>query len=151
MGATVPSSGRFEAGEHILPVRVYYEDTDFTGVVYHAGYLRFFERGRTEFLRAAGVDHRTLLDLPDPCAFTVTKLTIEYRRPARVDDALDVRTVYRRLRGVRMEISQRLTRDKDLLAEAEIEVICITPQGRPRRPPPELLDRIRPLLAEAGS
>ena len=151
MTGQAPSSGRFEAGEHILPVRVYYEDTDFTGVVYHAGYLRFFERGRTEFLRAAGVDHRTLLELPDPCAFTVTKLTIQYRRTARVDDALDVRTVYRRLRGVRMEISQRLTRDMELLAEAEVEVICITPQGRPRRPPPELLDRIRPLLAEAGS
>jgi acyl-CoA thioester hydrolase len=145
-----PSSGRFDAHGHVLPVRVYYEDTDFTGVVYHANYLRFFERGRTEFLRAAGVDHRTLLELPDPCAFTVTKLTIQYRRPARVDDALEVRTVYQRLRGVRIEVRQQLLRGEELLSEAEVEVICISTDGRPRRPPPELLSRIRPLLAEAA-
>jgi acyl-CoA thioester hydrolase len=144
-----PSSGRFDAGEHVLPLRVYYEDTDFTGVVYHANYLRFFERGRTEFLRAAGIDHRALLDQPDPCAFAVTRLSIAYRGPARVDEALCVRTLYRRFRGVRMEIGQRLVRGQVLLAEAEVEVVCITPEGRPRRPPAELLEAIRPLLAEA--
>ena len=69
-----PSAGVFSGREHRLPVRVYYEDTDFTGVVYHASYLRFFERGRTEFLRAAGVEHSALLALPEPCAFAVTRL-----------------------------------------------------------------------------
>ena len=78
---SAPSSGAFEGLEHVLPVRVYYEDTDFTGIVYHANYLRFFERGRTEFLRAIGVEHAALLALPQPCAFAVTRLSIAYRHP----------------------------------------------------------------------
>src|SRR5271163_3525120 len=77
------------ASPHRLPVRVYYEDTDFTGVVYHASYLRYFERGRTEFLRAAGVEHAALLALPEPCAFAVTRISVAFRKPARVDDALE--------------------------------------------------------------
>ncbi|MFI4936406.1 MAG: tol-pal system-associated acyl-CoA thioesterase [Caulobacterales bacterium] len=147
--AESPSSGVFDGLEHVLPVRVYYEDTDFTGVVYHANYLRFFERGRTEYLRAAGVDHRALLERADPCAFTVTRLSIEFRRAARVDDALAVRTLYTRFRGVRVEVRQRLVRGEELLAEADVEVVCITPDGRPRRPPPDMLERLRPRLAEA--
>ncbi len=146
-----PSSGHFEALEHVLPVRVYYEDTDFTGMVYHANYLRFFERGRTEYLRASGIEHRELLERPDPCAFTVTKLSIAFKRAARVDDALAVRTLYLRFRGVRVEVRQRLARGDELLAEAEVEVVCITPDGRPRRPPADLLEVLRPRLAEAAS
>jgi acyl-CoA thioester hydrolase len=141
-----PSSGAFEGLEHVLALRVYYGDTDFTGVVYHGNYLRFFERGRTEFLRAAGVDHRALLERPDPCAFTVTRIAIDFRRAARVDDALEVRTVYRRFRGVRLEVGQRLMRGADLLAQAEVEVVCITPDGRPRRPPAELVQPLRSFL-----
>ena len=80
MSAVLPTSGAFEGREHVLPVRVYYEDTDFTGVVYHASYLRFFERGRTEFLRAAGVEHAALLALPEPCAFAVTRMQIDFRQ-----------------------------------------------------------------------
>ena len=103
MGA-LPTAGAFEGDEHVLPVRVYYEDTDFTGVVYHASYLRFFERGRTEFLRAIGIEHGALLERPDPCAFTVTKISVEFRRSGRVDDALQVRTRYRAFKGVRLQI-----------------------------------------------
>jgi acyl-CoA thioester hydrolase len=146
---TLPAHGHFDGAEHLLPVRVYYEDTDFTGVVYHANYLRFFERGRTEFLRASGIDHRALLERSDPCAFTVTRLAVDFRRPARVDDALVVRTLYQRFRGVRMEVRQRLVREDDLLAEGQIEVVCITPEGRPRRPPADLLEKLRPLVALA--
>src|ERR1700753_253390 len=122
---TQPSFGAFEGLEHVLPVRVYYEDTDFTGVVYHASYLRFFERGRTEFLRAAGVEHAALLELAEPCAFAVTRMNIAFRKAARVDDALVVRTVYREGRGVRIEALQRIEKDGELIAEAEVEVVCI--------------------------
>jgi acyl-CoA thioester hydrolase len=145
-----PLSGQFDGREHVLPVRVYYEDTDFTGVVYHASYLRFFERGRTEFLRAAGVEHAALLALPEPCAFAVTRLSIAYRKAARVDDALEVRTAYRNGRGVRIEAAQRIVRGGELIAEAEVEVICIRLDGRPRRPPPELTRRIAPYLTPAA-
>src|ERR1700683_4655522 len=105
-----PSSGAFEGLEHVLPVRVYYEDTDFTGIVYHANYLRFFERGRTEFLRAIGVEHAALLALPQPCAFAVTKLSIVYRGAARVDDALEVRTLNYRVSSARTGVRQGVLR-----------------------------------------
>src|ERR1700709_2251409 len=83
-----PSAGWMDGCEHVLPVRTYYEDTDFTGVVYHGAYVRFFERGRTDFLRLAGVNHAALLQRPDPLAFTVTRLAVDFRRAARIDDAL---------------------------------------------------------------
>jgi acyl-CoA thioester hydrolase len=142
-----PPSGAFEGREHVLPVRVYYEDTDFTGVVYHAGYLRFFERGRTEFLRAVGVEHAALLELPEPCAFALTRIAVEFRKAARVDDALEVRTKYHSVRGVRIGAAQRIVRDGALIAEADVEVVCIRPDGRPRRPPPVLTQRMASFLS----
>jgi len=144
-----PSSGAFSGREHRLPVRVYYEDTDFTGVVYHASYVRFFERGRTDFLRASGVGHRELLERADPCAFVVTRLDIAFRRAARIDDALTVHTTYERVRGPRLWVTQSLMRDHEVIATAAVEVACITPAGAPRRPPPDLVELLRPLLAEA--
>jgi acyl-CoA thioester hydrolase len=141
-----PMSGHFDGTEHVLPVRIYYEDTDFTGVVYHASYLRFFERGRTEFLRAIGVEHAALLNLPEPCAFAVTRLAIAFKLAARVDDALEIRTRYRKGKGVRIEATQRALRGGALIAEADVEVVCIRLDGRPRRPPAELNDRLAPYL-----
>ena len=148
MTPPMPPSGAFDGKAHLLPVRVYYEDTDFTGVVYHASYLRFFERGRTEFLRAAGVEHAALLALPEPCAFAVTRITVAFRKAARVDDALEVRTTYRAGKGVRREALQRVLRGGELIAEAEVEVVCIRLDGRPRRPPPELTERVAPFLTQ---
>ncbi|HEY3798730.1 MAG TPA: YbgC/FadM family acyl-CoA thioesterase [Caulobacteraceae bacterium] len=139
---TAPPSGAFEGEEHVLPVRVYYEDTDFTGVVYHASYLRFFERGRTEFLRAMNVGHRALLAAPDPSAFAVTKLSIAFRKAARVDDALEVRTRFLHGAGVRIKAEQRALRGAELIAEAEVEVVCIDLAGRPRRPPAPVWDAL---------
>ena len=143
-----PSSGEFSGREHRLPVRVYYEDTDFTGVVYHASYVRFFERGRTDFLRASGVGHRELLERPDPCAFVVTRLDIAFRRAARIDDALIVRTTYDRVRGPRLWVTQTLMRGDEVIATAAVEVACITLAGAPRRPPADLAERLKPLLME---
>jgi len=139
-----PSAGWLDGREHVLPVRIYYEDTDFTGVVYHGGYVRFFERGRTDFLRVAGIGHAALLERPDPLAFTVTKLAIEFRRAARIDDALQVRTRYEAVRGPRLFVAQRILRGEELIAEAEVVAACIDLAGRPRRPPADLVQALTP-------
>ena len=139
----LPASGRFEGKAHLLPVRVYYEDTDFTGVVYHANYLRYFERGRSEFLRLTGVSHAELRALDQPMAFVVVRMTIDYRKAARIDDALIVRTEYERVHKARLQVRQTLTRGLDVIAEAVEEIACIGLDGRPRRPPPVLMDGLR--------
>lgn len=141
-----PSAGQFEGREHCLAVRVYYEDTDFTGLVYHGSYVRFFERGRSDFLRLAGISHSALLERPDPGAFVVTRLSIAFRKAARIDDALVVRTTYDTIKGPRMWIAQSITRGDNLIATADVEAACIRPDGRPRRPPLELLQSLNPLL-----
>jgi acyl-CoA thioester hydrolase len=143
---TAPSAGWFEGREHLLPVRVYYEDTDFTGVVYHANYVRYFERGRSDFLRVIGVGHSLLLDRPDPTAFVVANLNIAFLKPARIDDALLVRTTYDRAKGPRLWVSQRIVRGDEVLATAEVLAACIDMSGRPKRPPPELVEKVRPWL-----
>jgi len=138
--------GHFDGREHALAVRVYYEDTDFTGVVYHANYLRYFERGRSDFLRLAGIDHTALLGRPDPCAFAITRMTVEFLKPARIDDTLTVFTAYDRFRGARLLISQRIGRGPETIASADVEAVCIAPSGRPRRPPRDLVERLAPRL-----
>jgi len=141
-----PSAGAFEGREHRLAVRVYYEDTDFTGVVYHANHVRYFERGRSDYLRLAGISHSALLERPDPCAFVITRLEVDFRAAARIDDALIVHTLYDTIKGPRMFIRQWVTRGADLIAEARVEAACITPQGRPRRQPPDLVRLLAPRL-----
>lgn len=143
-----PTLGRFEGHAHLLPVRVYYEDTDFTGLVYHANYVRYFERGRSDFLRLAGIGHAELLDGDRPLAFVVSQMALKFIRPARIDDALVVRTVYESFKGVRLKVRQAVERDGQVLCTAEVEVICIHLDGRPRRPTPGLVQKIGPLLAE---
>jgi acyl-CoA thioester hydrolase len=138
------SAGWFEGREHVLPVRVYYEDTDFTGLVYHANYVRYFERGRSDFFRLAGVSHSALLERDDPIAFVITKMAIEFKNPARIDDSLDVRTTYDRVRGPRLDIAQRVVRGDVLIAQATVEAACIGLDGRPRRPPRGLVEALTP-------
>jgi acyl-CoA thioester hydrolase len=151
MSDAAPTAGVFQGREHLLPVRIYYEDTDFTGLVYHANYLRYFERGRSDYLRLAGVDHTALLQRPDPCAFVVTRVELDFRRAAKVDDALTVRTTYDDIKGVRLIIRQRIERGGDLIAEAQVTAACITPDGRPRRPPTDLVEKLRPRLAVSSA
>ena len=141
-----PTAGEFVGREHRLPVRIYYEDTDFTGVVYHANYLRYLERGRSDFLRLAGVSHTDLLHTADPAAFVVTRMEIDWKRPARIDDALVVRTTYDVARGPRLSIRQSITRGDELLMQAVIHTACITPRGRPRKPPAGLHEMLKPYL-----
>ncbi len=142
-----PTAGRFEGREHRLPVRVYYEDTDFTGLVYHANYLRFLERGRSDALRLMGIGHAELLDGDQPMAFVVSKLALSFLKPARIDDELVVRTLYEAAKGPRLLISQSLTRGDDVLCRAEVEAVCIHMNGRPRRPTRLLIDKVGPWLA----
>jgi acyl-CoA thioester hydrolase len=141
-----PSAGRFEGRIHHLPVRIYYEDTDFTGLVYHANYLRYFERGRSDFLRLAGVHHNELLDGTDPMGFAVNRMTLEFLKPARIDDALVAKTVFNTMRGPRIFISQALERAGEVLVTAAVQVCCISLTGRPRKPPAMLLERLKPFL-----
>lgn len=142
-----PAHGRFEGNEHRLPVRVYYEDTDFTGLVYHGSYVRFFERGRTDALRTLGVGHAELLEGDQPSAFVVSTMTLRYLRPARIDDALIVTTRFLAVKGPRLIISQTIRRGDEVLCEAEVVAACIHLDGRPRRPARAMVERITPLLA----
>jgi acyl-CoA thioester hydrolase len=140
----IPTAGIFIGREHCLPVRIYYEDTDFSGVVYHANYSRYFERGRSDFLRLAGVSHSDLLDGDNPTAFVVTRMEIDFKRPARIDDALVVRTSYDRVKGPRLFITQTITRGEELIAAAVVNAACIRLDGRPAKPPPGMADKLRP-------
>ncbi len=125
--------------QHWTEIRVYYEDTDFTGMVYHANYLRFFERGRSNHLRDAGVSHQSLLDRPDPAAFTLTRVEVDYRKAAKVEDVLRIRTRYMGTKGARILFSQAALRGDELVASAEITAVQIHADGRPRRPIPEMV------------
>jgi len=151
MNEDVPSAGRFDGRIHHLPVRVYYEDTDFSGIVYHANYLRFFERGRSDFLRVAGVHHNELAAADEPTAFAVNKMEIEFLKPARIDDALLVKTAFETMRGPRIFISQTLEKAGEILVKAQVQVCCISLTGRPRKPPAMLLERLKPFLEPSTS
>jgi len=141
-----PTAGAFDGRTHLLPVRVYYEDTDFTGLVYHANYLRYFERGRSDFLRLIAIGHAALLDQAEPIAFVVTRMDTRFRAAARIDDALVVRTTYEAVRGPRLIIRQTIMRGEQILTEAEVEAACIDLEGRPRRPPAALRAALDPYL-----
>jgi acyl-CoA thioester hydrolase len=142
-----PTAGRFEGREHRLPVRVYYEDTDFTGLVYHGNYVRYFERGRSDALRLMGIGHAELLDGDQPMAFVVSKMALTFLKPARIDDELVVRTFYDAVKGPRLLISQVISRGGDDLCRADVEVVCIHMDGRPRRPTKPLVEKVTPWLA----
>jgi acyl-CoA thioester hydrolase len=132
-----PLSGQLENGTHRLPVRVYYEDTDFSGVVYHASYLRFMERGRTDFLRLAGVDQSTLHAEGEGIVFAVRRMTIDYLKPARMDDVLVVETRTEEVRGASLVIAQRVLRGDEVLVTADVRVAALA-NGRPARIPEDL-------------
>jgi acyl-CoA thioester hydrolase len=146
-----PSAGRIDGRTHLLPVRVYFEDTDFTGLVYHATYLRYFERGRSDFLRLAGIGHAALLAASPPTIFAVSRMTIDFLRPARIDDALLVHTSFAARQGARLVMDQEIRRGEEVIAAAKPEVCCLSPAGRPKRPPAEVLARIAPFLPSTAS
>jgi acyl-CoA thioester hydrolase len=126
---------------HLLPIRVYYEDTDFSGVVYHASYLRFMERGRTELIRDLGIDQRELFDGGTALAFAVRSMRLEFIKPAAMDDLLTVETTPVEIKGASMLVRQRVLRGGDVLVEAEVKVVCIG-TGKARRIPDGLRKRL---------
>ena len=146
-----PEIGRFDGRVHHYPVRVFYEDTDFSGVVYYANYLRFLERARSSFFRLAGVSHSELLERDPPLAFVIRKINLDYKLSARIDDALVVRTAYDTFSGARLLVSQSVWRGDDLLLTADSEAACIDLSGRPRRAPPEMITKLKPYLLEPTS
>ena len=113
------------SGVHRLPVRVYYEDTDFSGFVYHASYLRFMERGRTELLRILAGDQSDLHRDAAGLHFVVRRMVLDFARPARMDDLLDVRTWTAAMKGASMHLAQEVRRGDDLLVTAEVVVACV--------------------------
>ena len=131
-----------EAG-HVLPVRVYYEDTDFSGFVYHASYLRFMERGRTELLRGLAGDQSDLHREAKGLVFVVRRMKIDFLKPAYMDDQLVVRTTTRVLRGASMTLSQDVRRGEEILVAAEVTVACVR-DGRAVRLPDSLRDLLSP-------
>jgi acyl-CoA thioester hydrolase len=128
---------RDETGQrHVLPVRVYFEDTDAGGVVYHASFVRFAERGRTDFLRLLGTDARRLIDGSDsrePAAFVVRRMNVDFFRPGRMDDLLQVETRVKELGGASVTLVQTITRDGKRLVEAEVTVVLVSISGKPLR------------------
>ncbi|MBV9548715.1 MAG: YbgC/FadM family acyl-CoA thioesterase [Alphaproteobacteria bacterium] len=139
--------GRFEGKTHILPLSVYYEDTDLSGFVYHANYLRFMERGRTECLRLAGAA-LAALEAPEPTAWAILAADVKFRRPARLDDVVEVHTSLNSISGARMTVAQHIMLDGAVLVEARIEACIITLTGKPRRIPPAVRDTLTPLLCQ---
>lgn len=138
-----PTTG---ADAHRLPLRVYYEDTDFSGFVYHASYLRFMERGRTELLRGLAGEQSDLHADGTGLVFVVRKMTLDFLKPARMDDLIEVHTRSSELRGASMHLAQEVRRGEDVLVRAEVVVACVR-NGRAIRLP----DALRRALTPPGS
>jgi acyl-CoA thioester hydrolase len=124
---------------HHFPVRIYYEDTDFSGAVYHAAYLKFFERGRTEFLREQGIHHFELAE--QGLAFAVRSMDIHFDGAARIDDLLTVTTEVAAISGARLTLNQTIIRDDKVLTRATVVVAAIKTSGGPARLPKAILER----------
>jgi acyl-CoA thioester hydrolase len=133
--------GQIIDGRHTMAVRVYYEDTDFTGIVYHASYMRFMERGRTNYMRLIGADHRALFEETEKeapgFAFVVRSMKIEWLKPARMDDVLEVRTSPEEVKGASIMLLQQCWRGEELLTQAHVRVAFIS-AGRARPIPKPL-------------
>ncbi len=143
--------GSFDGKEHVLPVSIYYEDTDLSGVVYHANYLRYMERGRTEFFRLAGISKMAGLELEEPTAWTLRRVEVDFHRPARLDDAVTVRSRLVALSGARMTAVQRVMNGPLLLVEGRVEACITTLTGKPRRLPKNVAETLAPFLSADDS
>lgn len=128
--------GVIRDGRHYMRIRVYYEDTDFTGLVYHANYLRFMERGRSNYLRLLGADQRALFDEAESeapgFAFVVRSMQIEFLKPAHMDEVLDIVTRPLEVRGASITLHQEVRRGDTLLLDARVKVAFVSAgQARP--------------------
>ena len=147
--ATTPENwpdlaGRLVEGGHVLPVRIYFEDTDFSGVVYHAAYLRFMERGRSDMLRLLGVSHAALDDgaYGERLAFAVRRMEVDFLKAARIDDLVEVHTRVGEIAGARLVLDQSVRRKGERLVEAKVTIVMINAAGRARRLPATVRSRL---------
>jgi acyl-CoA thioester hydrolase len=121
---------------HVLPIRVYFEDTDFSGLVYHASYVRWCERGRSDFLRLIGNDHKALIEGTggrEPAAFVVRRMALEFLKPARIDEVLEVATRVKETTAATLVLDQRIAREGVELFTAEVTVVLVSVSGKPQR------------------
>lgn len=136
--------GKLVDDGHVLAVRIYFEDTDFVGIVYHANYLRYFERGRSDFLRLRGVNHTALLagETGESLAFVVRHMDIDFVKPARIDEMIEIRTCVDTIKGARMVLDQKAWRGEDLLAATKVTIAVLGADSRPRRIPALVKQRL---------
>lgn len=134
-------AGRIRNSVHIMPIRVYYEDTDAGGVVYHARYVAFCERARSDCLRLLGIRQSEL----DGLKFLVRRMTCDFLKPAQLDDLLEVETRFADMTGARVEIGQQVMLNGNTLFRAEVTVALVDGRGRPRRLPPDIRQRFQHL------
>lgn len=136
MSRTWPDlAGRIEGETHIFPIRVYFEDTDFAGHVYHANYLKFCERGRTDFIRLLGIEHQRLAnpEAGEPAMFVVRRIEIDYLKPSRLDDVLEVITRCAEIGGASLTLDQEVRRGDAVIARAKVIVVLVGATGKPQR------------------
>jgi len=140
-GHTDSLMGCVDDGRHVLPLRIYYEDTDSGGMVYYANYLKFAERARTEMLRLAGFDHGAIAD-HFGLAFVVRDCTVSYKSPAHLDDLLEVRSCFLEVGGASLTAEQLICRETTELARLDVRLACMTGGGRPSRIPETLREAL---------
>jgi acyl-CoA thioester hydrolase len=149
-----PTSGRLDGKTHVLPVRVYYEDTDAGGIVYHANYLRFAERARTEMLRLVGIRQSELRER-EGLVFAAYKGDVHYLKPARLDDELSVETNLTELSGASLHVRQIIKRRTDTadedLVRFNAQIVCMTPEGRAARVPASLRRILEPYVVSTDA
>lgn len=145
MFAPDPPSGCFDGSLHLFAVRVYFEDTDLSGVVYHANYLRWFERARSDMLRLLGIEQRAAHDAGEG-AYAVTEMQLRYLRPARLDDPVVVKSRVIDISPASCRIVQEAYRGETLLCDARVRVAFVAPSGRPRRQPREWVAAFQTVL-----
>ena len=138
-------AGWFTTEGHAYRARIYYADTDFSGFVYHARYLEFLERGRSDYLRLAGIHHTALAAGDQPLVWVVRKMEIEFMSPARMDDIVTVETVTEHISGARIIMAQTMLRGDVCLISAKVEAAIVTPDGKPRRFPKDWSTRLKPV------
>lgn len=137
--------GAFVGAAHHYLARIYFEDTDLSGIVYHANYLRYMERARSDMLRLAGIDQRAAMEAGEG-AWAVTDLTIKYRSPAKLDDDILVVSTVEAVRGASVVIAQRILRASDELTNGRVTAAFLSPEGRPRRQPASWTERFTAIM-----
>ncbi len=145
MTSVLPYQGQFEGREHRFAVRVYFEDTDFSGVVYHASYLRFMERARSDMLTCAGINQSDAYANGEG-VYAVAELAIKYHKPAHFDDALLIASTVEHVRAATCLIHQRVMFGDELLTNATVTAAFLSPEGRPKRQPKAWIEAFEPLL-----